>query len=503
LNELTPDLRAYVRPIIDRWWLVVLVVAFVTAAAYVYYSSSETKTYRATTTLLARSSPLESALLGEQPSQVDTGELAALIESRATAEAVHRRLRGEDISGSIDAQAIEDTNVSTPTRLMTVTATANSASGAARLANIYATTFASLTSSRSRGQVSAARQRDERELAALGRSPADQQRRRELTRDIRRLSAIERLPAASVEQIDPALSGARLASQRERKTLFAFAVSLMIAVAAAYLLAWLDGRVRRTEDVERLYRLSLLGALPHDPAKRSRGEAHPAPSREMRTAVRSMRVNLELAGDGSTPGTILVTSASSEEGRSTVVRNLALAYHEAGRRVAVVEADLREPRLAEWFIVRGAPGLREVLRGDQELDTALQPVPVATEEGAAAPAGGNGSHTSEATGSLTLLTGGDPGGPPANPISPARMRSLLERIATEYDVVIVDSPPLLPLSDAVHLLSAVDGVLVVARIGHVTRANAAQVPDVLARLKGVHPLGVVANDVATSSFQRG
>jgi capsular exopolysaccharide synthesis family protein len=496
LNEPTPDLRAYLRPIIDRWWLIVLVVAFVTAAAYVYYSSSENETYRATTTLLARTSPVESALLGEQPTQVDTTELAALIESRATSEAVHGRHRGERLSGSINAQTLEDTtsNTSTPARLMTITATSDSAKGAARLANAYATTFASLTSSRTRGQVAAARQRNERELADLGRGPENEGRRRELTREIRRLSGIERLPAAGIEQIDPALPGARIASDVERKTIFAFAVSLMLALGVAYLLAWADPRVRHVDELKDLYGVPVVGAVPHakDPARGGDGPVALPPA--LRDAFRGIRVNLELSQKGRPARTILVTSAMPGEGRSTVVRNLALAYREAGRRAAVIEADLRDPRLAELFLLSAGPGLAEVLRGDHPLSDALQEVSAET---VVATQGGNGvgAATVEPGGSVAVLTGGGQTEESAEPVSAETIRPLLEEAADRYDVVIVDSPPLLPLSDSVRLLSAVDGVLLVARLRHTRRDSATEAHEVVERLGDVTFLGVVANDV--------
>jgi succinoglycan biosynthesis transport protein ExoP len=498
LNEPTTDLRAYVRPIVDRWWLILVIVAFATAAAYVHDSSSaESTSYKSTTTLLVRNSPLESALLGDQTNQVDPEELVVLIQSRGTTSAVRRKLGDQKISGGVSAQVVKpEQATSTVSSLITLTATADSPRAAARLANTYATTFTELTSARTRRQVTSARERNERELAALGQSRADQLRRTQLSREIRRLAGIEALPAASVQQIDPAVNGSAVSHSPRREALFAFAVSLALAIGLAYLLALLDKRIRHVDQIEDRYGAPLLGAISHvkDPASAGEGQIAVPPS--LRDAFRRIRVNLDLADEGRRLRTILVTSALPREGRSTLVRNLALAYREAGRRAAVIEADLRDPRLAELFVLSAGPGLTDVVRGNQPLREVLQEVGTGQQAVLAEQAGNGMGGPVESRGSVAVLTGGGPAQDATDVVSAETIRPLLDEAAERHDVVIVDSPPLLPLSDSVQLLSAVDGVLLVARIGHTTTESVDEVREILGRLSGVTVLGVVANDVS-------
>jgi polysaccharide biosynthesis transport protein len=505
LNEpATTDLRIYLRPLVERAWLIILVVVLVTAATYAYFESRP-KDYTATTTMLARTSPLEAALLGEQVTQPNANELAVLATSRATAQAVDRRLRGRGVDGNVSAAAVENPG-GNPATLVRLTATASRPADAALLGNTYATTFASLSSARTKQQVRRTREQYEAELATLTENDADPSRRRHLTREIRRLGEIEQLPAATIEQVDAATPPAEATgTSPERNALFGFSVSLLLAVGAAYLLAWLDNRVRRSEELEDLYGLRMLGSIPHvrQPAPADAGQLSLSP--QLRDPLRGIRVNLELMHEGPLR-TILVTSATAEEGRTTVVRNLALAYREAGQRAAVIEADLRDPQLAELFLVSRAPGLAEVLTGDEPLTEAIQQAGGSGEALISGRAGGNGVPAGGAEtgggggGGIAVLTGGAASQVRTDLVSPRVMAPVLEEVAARYDVVIVDSPPVLPLSDSVQLLSAVDGVVVVARLGNVTRDEAREVSEILSRVKDVRALGVIANDVPVRSL---
>jgi Mrp family chromosome partitioning ATPase len=188
-----------------------------------------------------------------------------------------------------------------------------------------------------------------------------------------------------------------------------------------------------------------------------------------------------------------VTSAVRGEGSSTLVRNLALEYRAAGQRAAVIDADVADPRLAELFLVGAEPGLTDVIEGERPIEEVLQPVGAA-EATPGSQHGGNGMPT-QALGSIAVLSRGSMPQALSPRLSSEQLKPVLEELASAYDVVLIDSPPLLPLSDSVEMLSAVDGVLVVGRLGRLTRDAATEARSVLDQLKNANVVGVLGNDV--------
>ena len=247
----------------------------------------------------------------------------------------------------------------------------------------------------------------------------------------------------------------------------------------------------------------MLAVLPHvdKPSLTQNGSSEL--SGDFREPFRILRTNVELAAVDTPPRTIVVSSAMPGEGKSTVVRNLALAFHESGKRVAVVDLDLRHPALAGLFGVPLGRGVTDVLRRDVKLeDVMLQigsGVPVFdefVETNGAASNGANGHHTSTAESGVTLLLAG---APPANPpavLASQRIVEILDELCDRYDIVLIDSAPLLAVSDTVPLLRYADATLIVGRLGVTTRDTAKRLTEFLGRVPDVTLLGVIANDLS-------
>jgi succinoglycan biosynthesis transport protein ExoP len=163
--------------------------------------------------------------------------------------------------------------------------------------------------------------------------------------------------------------------------------------------------------------------------------------------------------------TIMVTSARRGEGKSTTVANLAIAFARAGRRVALVDLDLRRPTIATFFGLNGRPGLTQVVLGHALLDEAVAKIPVVDETELKLRAGNGSVH-----GMLDVL----PSGPlPPNPpefLSQSGLSGVLAQVTERSDLVLVDATPLLDLSDAMALAAGVDAVLVVSRIDNLRRS---------------------------------
>jgi Mrp family chromosome partitioning ATPase len=222
-----------------------------------------------------------------------------------------------------------------------------------------------------------------------------------------------------------------------------------------------------------------------------------------------LRTNIELASVDAPPRTIVVSSAMPGEGKSTVVRNLALAFRESGKSVAIVDLDLRHPALAPLFGAGPGPGMTDVLRHGAELDAAALEIGVALPEfeavlpevervgAVSAPDGANGSNGSRAFGMhvTLLLSGGRTTNPPVV-LASERLVEVLDELRNEHDIVLIDSAPVLAVTDTVPLLRYADAALFVGRLDVTTRDTAKRLMEFLSRVPDFNLLGIVANDLS-------
>ena len=504
----TSDLRHYLRPVTSRKWSILFVIIAATAAAY-FVSDRETRMYRSSTELYVQPSELEQVLAGGGQQFSDdrtTANQATLLATDGVARRAARKLhyRGDPnaLLGSIE------TSPRSGQDFIDITARDPDPERAAELANAFAAAFVDQRSDILRGRVRRARLVAQRELA---RTPGSSEARDSLLERIRELQAVENLPSSGAEQISQAEAPSRPYSPRPaRNAVFAGVLAAIFAIGAAFGLSRFDRRVRSLEDLETVYRLPLLAALPkvNNPAPIKDGQAD-VPS-QLRESCRSLRTNIELASLDQGVRSVLVVSAVSGEGKSIVIRNLALVYAEAGLRVAVVEGDLRRPTLARMFAVEPRAGLTDLLTRNLSVEEAFADVQLRRQYAmnGDAPASRNG-HPADAHerlqrhGVLRLLASGpEPPNPPAL-LGTDRVQTLLARLKSEYDVVLIDSAPLLVVSDAVSLMSVADAIVVVATINETYRDAAKRLQAVLARVPNANPVGVVANRVPSNEVAGG
>lgn len=498
------DLRGYLRPIWRRKWLVLLFVALVTGGTYAYYSN-EPDEYTASTRLFIQTSELDQVLSGSSPELTDRSALnqTILLESDPVARAAAKRIgyRGDpaDLLSRYKAEPEEGSD------FVTVFADGPTGRQAADLANAVAEGFIAIRGAAARRRTERALETAQRQLERLPNIPENEGERSELQSTVRQLAAVLSLPAGNAEQIDPASAPTSPSAPRPvRNSLFALVIALFLGIVGAYGLERIDRRIRRIEDIEPIYRHPLLSVLPHvsKVAQDQNGKA--TLSSEFTEAFRFLRTNLELAHIDRPLRKIAIVSAVPGEGKSTVVRNLALAYREAGKAVAVIEADLRQPTLAKIFPIEPKPGLSEALAGDSSVEDVLQSVNVeltGLKTVARLKTSGNGKSDGEEPdlGSLAVITSGAlPPNPPVL-LGAERTQVMLEEISANHDVVLIDTPPLLAVSDAVPLLPAVDATVIVSRIGHSTRDGARRLMTLLSRVPESHVSGVVVNDARASA----
>lgn len=250
---------------------------------------------------------------------------------------------------------------------------------------------------------------------------------------------------------------------------------------AGLLLTWLlvlsreivDTRLRSKEELAELSGLPILAELPH---QKGRGGLVPDaghPTRAHAEAYRQLRTNLQFADVDNPPRCIVVTSSVPVEGKSTVATNMSATLAESGARVVLVDADLRRPTVNRYMDIPAGAGLTSTLTAQIGLADATVPW---------------GDTT------LSVLAAG---GNPPNPselLSSHAMEQVIAELREEFDFVIIDAPPLLPVTDAAILGAKADGVIFVARRGTVRRPQIVRALEILSGV-GANVLGVVVNDI--------
>ncbi len=278
-----------------------------------------------------------------------------------------------------------------------------------------------------------------------------------------------------VSVVTPATAPTALTSPNTKIDLvLGLLIGLALGVAAALLRTTLDNRVRREADVHAITDAPVLGGIAFDPDATknpliTQVSAH-SPRAE---SFRQLRTNLQFAHVSHKSKTILITSSLPGEGKSTTATNLAIAMAEAGQSVVLVDADLRRPMVAEYLGLEGSAGLTTALVGNADVNDLLQPW---------------GQHA------LYVLTSGIVPPNPSELLGSEAMKQLIVRLEHAFDAVVIDAPPLLPVTDAAVLSQQVGGVVVV--IGcHKTRRPEVEKSLSTLQLVDADVLGVVLNRV--------
>jgi Mrp family chromosome partitioning ATPase/capsular polysaccharide biosynthesis protein len=276
-------------------------------------------------------------------------------------------------------------------------------------------------------------------------------------------------------------------------------VGLVLGLGLAFLREALETRVRTTAEVSaRLGGLPLLGRLPRPPKRLQRSELVMLedPASAQAEAFRMLRANLDFVTLDRDARMIMITSALEQEGKSTTVANLAVAFARAGKRVVLVDVDLRRPVLARFFDLEG-PGLTQVALGHVPLEEALTRIvitdPPAPKRRLALRRGANqnGNVTRELLGQLDVLPSGPIPPDPGEFVSSPALGKVLGALREHADVVLVDAPGALQVGDVVALASRVDGIVVVARSKVLRRQTLAELGRLLTMVRAP-ALGFVA-----------
>lgn len=459
---------------------VFLVCALTVPLATASFSLTQEREYSASASLLFRDSRSADQLFGSTgsaPPPDPQREAATNIElvsldavANRTASRLGRGLTGRSITQQVEVSAEGQSD------LVRLTATDSSPAAAALLANAFATEFIDFRRRTDRANI---RRAEALVRGELRRLPATAARRASLEERLEELQILASLQTGNAELVERATEPTSPSSPNMARNLgLGTFLGLILGALSAILLERLDRRVRDPDEIASIFHRPVLGAIPESRSLDVKSSVPGSHSIGEMEAFRMLRANLRYFAVDRRVGSVLLTSPSPGEGKSTVALHLAGTAARAGAKVLLIEADLRRPNLAQRLGVAARTGLSQLLAGNQELAEAVTHVPLA---------GGKGE------GALDVLLSGPLPPNPTDLIESERMRDTIRVAEEHYDLVVVDTPPASIVSDAIPLLTEMS-VIVVCRLGKTLREPARRLRGQLENL-GASTLGVVVNSV--------
>ena len=496
------DLRRYLALLWHWAWLLVLATILAGAAAYIV-SKQMTPIFQASTTILVNGAPAtqstdySSILSSERLTQT----YSQLLTKQPILEGVIKRL-GINIDVGVLKKMVQVQPVR-DTQLIEVRVQDTNPDRAARIANAIFQEFANQNQALQATRYAASKQSLETQLdqmdqqiqkatdnlATLGDSTNNQNERDRLETTLAQyrqtyaylLQSYESVRLAeanstsNVVQAEPASPPARPIKPRVlTNTLLAAVVGLLLAVGIAFLVEAMDDTIRNPGDVTHQLGLPVLGAI----AKYDYEDDNPITTTQPRAPVaeafRSLRTNIQFASVDSPLRTLLVTSPSPEDGKSTVAVNLGVVLAQSGRKVIILDADLRRPKVHKIIRLANRRGLSDLFVQNQVyLDGSVQKTDVQN---------------------YYALTSGNLPPNPSELLGSEKMVDIIHQLKDQAELVVIDTPPVLAVTDACVLAPRVDGVLIVIKPGVTKLAACKQAIEQL-RHVGAKILGVVLNEI--------
>lgn len=261
--------------------------------------------------------------------------------------------------------------------------------------------------------------------------------------------------------------------KKPQNIMFAGLLGIFFGLCLALLQELLDDRINSPEEAERVLRLPNLGHVPLVEEEGLRLIRDISTFSPLMESYRSLRTNLNFAAVGNSLRTMVITSSVPAEGKSTTAANLAMAMALDGKRVIIVDADLRRPSLHKLFRLESSPGLTDVLVGTHEVEEVIK---------------------SSGVDNVSVISAGSPPPNPAELLGSSKMTDLIEKLKSLADIVLFDSPPALAVADSIVLAGRTDGVLLVIGYGETKKANSRKAVELLTRANA-RVLGTVLNRI--------
>jgi polysaccharide biosynthesis transport protein len=475
-----PTVAHYLGVLRRRKWLAVLPLVLIPTLAFLF-SSRQSALYQATAqVLLNRQDVVSAAAQVNNPILfLDPSRLGLTQAKVARSPLLARRVvAAAHVPGLTAAGFLSNSNVSAnPTSdVLEFSTTGRDPDTVARLANVYARQYSIFSHEIAANALDTGVKRLEEKIRAAEASGGTNSRLyKQLVAAQTKLEIAAALETGNTVVLRPAGGSAQIAPRPMRSALLGGLLGLVLGMAFAFLAESLDKRVRNESEIEERLGVPLLGRIARPPRRLRKSDelvmvAEPA-TRAAET-FRRLRGTIDFVDLQHRAGlrAVMFTSATQREGKSTTVANLAVAYARAGRRVALVDLDLRRPFLHTFFDLDSSRGFADVAVDRVPLESAIRALALRETGTPTAPAQANGSSSGSSGRSgigtvLNFLPSGTT--PPAvgEFLLDERVANLLAELRDEFDLVLVDAPPLLAVGDSTTLSAAVDAIVLVVGSG--------------------------------------
>ena len=481
-GELDP--RRYLR-VIWRWkWLLLPLVVLTPVAVYLI-SSNVPKTYEASTTLHLQQTTFSSSLFSNQisVSTSTAGEAARLIQTTAVAREAASNLDepasvADELLSQIEVES-DTTDSSEASNFLSIVASDEDPERAAEIANAFADAVATTRTEDALTSIDRALDALTAEARA-GQAAADEATAATLAEQLQQLRALRATQSNTTQVLDPATPpGSPVSPHPRRNAAVGIVLALLLAAGLVPLLDRLDRRLRNPEELEGLTGGVLLSMVPQSAFP---GEA---PDPRVREAFQTLRAGLTSFNIDRQIASVIVTSPIHGEGKTTVAVNLAIALALDQKDVILVDGDMRRSQVAQRLGADPRVGLEAVLMGERSLDDGLLEIDIEADRGR-----------------LRILPVVSHPPNAAVLLGSQRMRSLLSELSERADLVIIDTPPLLSVSDAIPLLDQVSGAVLIARMDYSRRDALRRARQLIETARGTL-LGVVATGTRAGGLYGG
>jgi succinoglycan biosynthesis transport protein ExoP len=489
----------------ERKWIIILAVVVAVGLALAY-SISRTPLYQATTAVARQTAALDQTLFGtsvfqlqDAQRQLQTG--ASLVKLTAVAQMVRSDLNSMRSTGAL--LGMVTVTPSSQTDLMRISAESADPAEAAAVANSFAHQFIEYRREANRSILAAADEKIVAELTSMSPDELKSERGVTLTQKHGELGILESMQTGGFEVVQEATQpGSPVSPRPVRNTAFALIGGLLLGILLAFALDYADRRIKDEPALEREFGLPVLASVPRASRRwaRQKSRRHKPPigfadpQSPFLEAFRTLRSNLRFYQLDKKSQTLLVTSGLPQEGKTVTTINLALSLALSGAKVILLDADLRRPMLHEYLGLSKDVGVSSVLVGTSTFGESLQVVQVPDLVPDPRLNGESPRKGTPLQKRLLCMTSGPLPPNPAELLGTPRMRELVSMATAHAEYVLIDTPPILLVSDALSLGDYADGIIIVSRIKKTTIDEARDTRTMLER-SGIRALGIVANGV--------
>ena len=471
----------------ERRWLILVVAAVIVAFATLRSAAQDDQYEAASKVLVGQTDPVNGLFPGagavKDPDRVARTNLE-LIESETVADQVSQSLTTTtNPPGPSELLDMMDADIEDDSDVISINVRDEDPDLAAEIANVWATQFARVRDRASRRNLENAIDRAETELEALPPEDAASPRGRTIERRLSDLEIAAALQGSVVEVVDRAdVPDDPVEPNPGTTFLLSTPIGLLVGLLLALLVSFIDRRLKREEQVEAITQMPVVASIPRRSERlirRRAGSGVWADPVEAEAYGR-LATNLRFFNFDRQVKTVLVTSAVPEEGKTTVALRLAAALAGAGQGVLAIEADLRRPTFTDYFSIQFPHGLSGVLIGATPFEDVV--TRVHTSYALAAPT----EEGDEAWTTAPFIEVVPAGVIPPNPnelLAGNALPQVLDDAKKHADIVLVDSAPLVPVGDAIPIANAVDGVLLVVKLGESQRDEVRRALKLLGTLR--------------------